>query len=247
MVMKVKVIINDHLIRTVKISGKNIQEVFNGISKNLETSSESKFHFSSVIYEDEKIMSLNVQSDDPKEAEMMVCNIIKNSKLLLAMKRKTEKLVSLQKFDFQTNTRYTRWDSELGRYVCNSTEHNKCKKCMDGAPYEFCCELECNEHEFCKNCTFMEDRIGMRKIVQFGKLKPIALLPNNEQMFLWTIPNDLTQTEREYVMATAKSINEYGKVIIIPEKLGNLGSVTRKVLIDSLKSVIEKLEREEES
>lgn len=29
----------------------------------------------------------------------------------------------------------------------------KCNECMYDAPYNFCCKQECNEHEFCKNCT----------------------------------------------------------------------------------------------
>ena len=29
---------------------------------------------------------------------------------------------------------------------------NKCKECMDGAPYEYCCKVECDEHEFCRHC-----------------------------------------------------------------------------------------------
>lgn len=30
-----------------------------------------------------------------------------------------------------------------------------CNDCMDGAPYKFCCKLECGEHEFCRNCSFI--------------------------------------------------------------------------------------------
>jgi len=29
-----------------------------------------------------------------------------------------------------------------------------CEECMKGAPYVFCCKRECNEHEFCRNCTY---------------------------------------------------------------------------------------------
>lgn len=29
----------------------------------------------------------------------------------------------------------------------------KCKICMHDAPYTFCCKVECNEHEFCNDCT----------------------------------------------------------------------------------------------
>lgn len=29
-----------------------------------------------------------------------------------------------------------------------------CNDCMDGAPYKFCCKLECGEHEFCRNCSY---------------------------------------------------------------------------------------------
>lgn len=29
-----------------------------------------------------------------------------------------------------------------------------CKECMEGAPYKFCCTAECNEHEFCRNCSY---------------------------------------------------------------------------------------------
>lgn len=30
-----------------------------------------------------------------------------------------------------------------------------CNDCMDGAPYKFCCKLECREHEFCRNCSYI--------------------------------------------------------------------------------------------
>lgn len=30
-----------------------------------------------------------------------------------------------------------------------------CNDCMNGAPYKFCCKLECREHEFCKNCSYI--------------------------------------------------------------------------------------------
>lgn len=31
-----------------------------------------------------------------------------------------------------------------------------CNDCMDGAPYKFCCKLECGEHEFCRNCSYTQ-------------------------------------------------------------------------------------------
>ena len=27
-----------------------------------------------------------------------------------------------------------------------------CNECMFDAPYEYCCKVECNEHEFCRGC-----------------------------------------------------------------------------------------------
>lgn len=30
--------------------------------------------------------------------------------------------------------------------------NESCKKCMEGAPYRWCCAKECGEHEFCRNC-----------------------------------------------------------------------------------------------
>lgn len=29
---------------------------------------------------------------------------------------------------------------------------SECKECMYDAPHNYCCKLECGEHEFCKNC-----------------------------------------------------------------------------------------------
>lgn len=29
-----------------------------------------------------------------------------------------------------------------------------CSECMNGAPYTFCCQIECGEHEFCRGCKF---------------------------------------------------------------------------------------------
>ncbi len=29
-----------------------------------------------------------------------------------------------------------------------------CKKCMESAPYPFCCGFECMEHTFCVGCTY---------------------------------------------------------------------------------------------
>lgn len=244
--IRVDVYVNHYLFKTVRFAGMDILGVFNSITQQLEENKKTKFTFSTVVYEDIRMMSLSIQSDHPKEAEEEICRIIKNVKILLTVKRKTMKLSSKTTFDFkEETTRYTKWDSELGRYICESTEYNKCKKCMEGAPYPHCCELECNEHEFCRGCTFMENRTGLRKIVQFGKIEHVATLPNDEQMFLWKVPTGLTQTEREHVIATAKSITQYGKVIFIPEKLGNLESTTRKLLLASLKSVVEKLEKGE--
>lgn len=31
---------------------------------------------------------------------------------------------------------------------------SQCKKCMEGAPYNFCCKYECGEHEFCRGCKY---------------------------------------------------------------------------------------------
>ena len=29
-----------------------------------------------------------------------------------------------------------------------------CKECMEGAPYDCCCKIECGQHEFCRSCKF---------------------------------------------------------------------------------------------
>lgn len=33
--------------------------------------------------------------------------------------------------------------------------NESCKECMNGAPYDYCCKIECGEHEFCKNCEYI--------------------------------------------------------------------------------------------
>lgn len=32
---------------------------------------------------------------------------------------------------------------------------DKCKECMEGTPHNYCCKLECGEHEFCRNCKYI--------------------------------------------------------------------------------------------
>lgn len=27
-----------------------------------------------------------------------------------------------------------------------------CEECMKDAPHDYCCKIECGEHEFCKGC-----------------------------------------------------------------------------------------------
>ena len=29
-----------------------------------------------------------------------------------------------------------------------------CKECMEGAPYNYCCKIECGQHEFCRDCKY---------------------------------------------------------------------------------------------
>lgn len=29
-----------------------------------------------------------------------------------------------------------------------------CKECMEGAPYSYCCKIECGQHEFCRGCKY---------------------------------------------------------------------------------------------
>lgn len=31
---------------------------------------------------------------------------------------------------------------------------SQCEKCMENAPYNFCCKYEYNQHEFCKGCEY---------------------------------------------------------------------------------------------
>ena len=40
------------------------------------------------------------------------------------------------------------------RNKCYEQEYNggSCEKCMEDAPHDYCCKLECGEHEFCKGC-----------------------------------------------------------------------------------------------
>ena len=33
---------------------------------------------------------------------------------------------------------------------------DSCIKCMEDAPYHFCCRDECGEHEFCRGCKTRE-------------------------------------------------------------------------------------------
>lgn len=35
--------------------------------------------------------------------------------------------------------------------------NKNCSECMKDTPYEYCCRLECGEHEFCKNCSWEND------------------------------------------------------------------------------------------
>ena len=30
-----------------------------------------------------------------------------------------------------------------------------CKECMEGAPYNYCCKIECGQHEFCRGCKYI--------------------------------------------------------------------------------------------
>ena len=30
-----------------------------------------------------------------------------------------------------------------------------CNNCMQGAPFDYCCKIECGEHYYCENCDFM--------------------------------------------------------------------------------------------
>ena len=38
---------------------------------------------------------------------------------------------------------------------CNKTI--SCDECMKNAPYHYCCELECRQHEFCKECEWFKN------------------------------------------------------------------------------------------
>ena len=40
------------------------------------------------------------------------------------------------------------------RNKCYKQEYNggSCDECMKDAPHDYCCELECGEHEFCRGC-----------------------------------------------------------------------------------------------
>lgn len=30
-----------------------------------------------------------------------------------------------------------------------------CEECMKGAPFRWCCKIECGEHEFCRGCQYL--------------------------------------------------------------------------------------------
>lgn len=30
-----------------------------------------------------------------------------------------------------------------------------CKECMEGAPYNYCCKIECGQYEFCRGCKYI--------------------------------------------------------------------------------------------
>lgn len=46
---------------------------------------------------------------------------------------------------------------ELTDKTCkHSQKYSDCKECMKGAPFDFCCRIECREHEFCRGCTFIK-------------------------------------------------------------------------------------------
>ena len=40
------------------------------------------------------------------------------------------------------------------RNKCYKQEYNggSCEECMKDAPHDYCCKLECGEHEFCRGC-----------------------------------------------------------------------------------------------
>ena len=40
---------------------------------------------------------------------------------------------------------------------CN--KNISCDECMKNAPYHWCCELECRQHEFCKECEWWIDHL----------------------------------------------------------------------------------------
>ena len=38
--------------------------------------------------------------------------------------------------------------------MCNES----CENCMKDAPHQYCCKLECGEHEFCRGCFIMDNK-----------------------------------------------------------------------------------------
>lgn len=48
-----------------------------------------------------------------------------------------------------------------------------CNECMNGAPYKFCCKLECGEHEFCRNCSYISNNKycphNTKQMLQYNK------------------------------------------------------------------------------
>ena len=52
---------------------------------------------------------------------------------------------------------------EVANKTCKSNPNcNNCNECMKGSPYRFCCKDECGEHEFCRGCTYRDNRKQIR-------------------------------------------------------------------------------------
>lgn len=43
-------------------------------------------------------------------------------------------------------------------------KYGSCNKCMEGAPFHFCCRKECGEHEFCAPCIALEREKQIKRL-----------------------------------------------------------------------------------
>ena len=82
-----------------------------------------------------------------------------------------------------------------GRNKCYEQEYNggSCEECMKDAPHDYCCKLECGEHEFCRGCqkAGFDKKIDRERGLTIGELVSKLLeIPNQEQRVVMNIYKD---------------------------------------------------------